>query len=92
MVPDDEPFRFGPGPTIRSTKALLLPIEWGNGLGAMLRISLVACDVPPLMSRAVMRYLGAAIELKAMQVNSKSLFVVDPINYMILRKMAFMTE
>ena len=47
MVPDDETFRFGPGPMIRSTKALLLPIEWGNGTGAMLRISLVSCDVPP---------------------------------------------
>ena len=28
IAPDDEPFRFGPGPTIRSTYALLVPMEW----------------------------------------------------------------
>ena len=28
IVPDDEPFRFGPGPVIRSTKAALIPMEW----------------------------------------------------------------
>ena len=58
MVDDNEPFRFGLGPTIRSVKALLLPMEWGRGQGAVLRISLVNCEVPPLMSRAVLRHLG----------------------------------
>ena len=57
MVADNEPFRFGPGPTIRSVKALP-PMEWGNGCGAVLRISLANCGVPPLMSRAALRHLG----------------------------------
>ena len=34
----------------------------------MLRVSLVPCDIPPLMSRAVLRYLGAALVLKKMTV------------------------
>ena len=46
FVDDDESFRFGPGPVVRSKKALLLPLEM-NGRGAMVRVSLVEVDIPP---------------------------------------------
>jgi len=60
VVEDREPFRFGPGPVIHSSKAALLPMEW-DGHGAVLRISIVAGDVPPLLSRPALGYLQANI-------------------------------
>eukprot|EP00969_Alexandrium_andersonii_P194716 8600284-Alexandrium_andersonii.AAC.1 len=52
-VRESEPFRFGPGPLIRSTYALLLPVVW-HGKIAVIRFSIVNRDVPPLVAKRVL--------------------------------------
>ena len=61
-VDDNEAFRFGPGAPVHSSFAILLPVEW-QGRGAVIRISIVPREVPPLISKAVLKYLRANIDL-----------------------------
>ena len=62
-VPDHEPFRFGPGKRIWSTKALVFAVTWG-GHTVVLRVSVVDPDVPFLLSKGVFKRLGAQIDLE----------------------------
>ena len=63
-VPEDEPFRFGPGKRVVSTEAVLLPVVWG-GHTFLVRVSVVGKDVPCLLSTCVLRQLGAIVDLPA---------------------------
>jgi hypothetical protein len=56
LVPDKEPFRFGPGKRIWSTDALLIAMIWGNAT-IVLRFSIVAPTVPFLISKFVFKRL-----------------------------------
>ncbi|CAK0869248.1 unnamed protein product [Prorocentrum cordatum] len=66
-VTEREPYRFGPGKTIYSSQALLLPMEW-DGKGAVIRISLVEEDVPPLISGGALKALEAHIHMKEAEI------------------------
>ncbi|CAK0872907.1 unnamed protein product [Prorocentrum cordatum] len=66
-VAEREPYRFGPGKTIYSSQALLLPMEW-DGKGAVIRISLVDEDVPPLISGGALKALEAHIHMKEAEI------------------------
>ncbi|CAK0825609.1 unnamed protein product [Prorocentrum cordatum] len=66
-VTEREPYRFGPGKAIYSSQALLLPMEW-DGKGAVIRISLVEEDVPPLISGGALKALEAHIHVKEAEI------------------------
>ena len=59
-VEESEPFRFGPGVKIWSKYALIIPLLWGK-TPILLRVSIVAKEVPCLISRPVMQRLGGVV-------------------------------
>ena len=71
-VSEAQPFRFGPGPRITSTYALIIPLVW-KGHIALWRVSIVAKDVPPLMAKKVLKTLQAQISFKAMTMKAEAL-------------------
>ena len=62
LVPDKEPFRFGPGKRIYSRQALLLAVIWAQNV-IVLRISIVPPSVPFLISKFVLKRLGGILDL-----------------------------
>ncbi len=62
-VPDQGPFRFGPGKRIWSTYALLIPVLWGKWT-LVWRVSIVPKAVPYVVSRPVLTVLGRAVDLE----------------------------
>ena len=56
MVPESEPFRFGPGERIWSKEALIVPLYWESSVFAV-RVSIVERDVPCLISRRTLKGL-----------------------------------
>ena len=72
LVEEREPFRFGPGKRIWSEKALVLGVLWGQAV-VVLRISIVENDVPCLISKFVLKQLGAVIDLESNHVVFKKI-------------------
>ena len=60
-VDESEPFRFGPGAKIWSEYDLIIPILWSSTT-LLLRVSVVAKEVPCLISRPVMKRLGGVVD------------------------------
>ena len=71
-VPDHEPFRFGPGKRIWSTRALVFAVTWGDH-SVVLRVSVIDPDVPFLLSKGVFKRLGAQIDLESNECVFKKL-------------------
>ncbi len=69
-----EPFRFGAGPRVYSSWALVFPLEiTGVKHSVWIRCSVVEENVPFLLSRAALRSLGAVLDLDASTVCMKKL-------------------
>lgn len=64
MLPDDQPFRFGDGPRVTPLWAAIFPIYVGQTKNAVLvRTSVVAEDVPLLISSRAVKTLGRLVDL-----------------------------
>ena len=64
VVADDQPFRFGDGPRRLADYAVVMPLVVpGCRKAALLRVSVVADDVPLLISSPVLRSLAAVVDL-----------------------------
>jgi len=63
VVPDEEPFRFGPGKRVWSKNALIIVTVWAEVV-LIIRISIVEWDpVPFLISKYALKRIGANIDL-----------------------------
>ena len=61
VVADRQPFRFGPGERIWANEALVLAVIWA-GTQITIRISVVEKTVPLLISKPILKQLGAVID------------------------------
>ena len=67
LVEEREPFQFVSGKRIWSEKALVPAVLWGQAV-VVLRVSIVENDVPCLISKFVLKQLGAVIDLESNHV------------------------
>ncbi|CAE7294476.1 RE1 [Symbiodinium natans] len=64
IVDEARPFRFGGGPRVMSSYAAIIPLHLqGAEKAVQLRVSIVDQDVPLLLSKAVLKHLGAVMNL-----------------------------
>ncbi|CAE7270794.1 RE1 [Symbiodinium sp. KB8] len=64
VVPESRPFRFGAGPRIMSSYAIIIPVNISKAdRWAHLRVSIVDQDVPLLISKTALKQLGAVLDL-----------------------------
>lgn len=73
IVEESQAFRFGPGPKIHSTYAVVVPTTLGReGNEVHLLISVVPTEVPLLVSRQALQQLGAVLDLPQSMVEFKA--------------------
>eukprot|EP00439_Symbiodinium_sp_Y106_P065967 s2396_g10.t1 len=64
IVEEARPFRFGAGPRVMSTYAVIIPVNIpGAKNWAHLRVSVVDQDVPLLISKSALKALGVVLDL-----------------------------
>ena len=64
VVEESRPFRFGAGPRVMSSYAVILPINIkGANKWAHIRVSVVDQDVPLLISKTALKELGVVLDL-----------------------------
>ena len=69
VVPESESFRFGDGHVNRSRFAVILHVSIA-GIPCLLRISVVAGDCPPLLSKPVCSELGLVVDTSKHTISS----------------------
>ncbi|CAE7552795.1 RE2 [Symbiodinium natans] len=66
IVDEKRPFRFGGGPRVYSTYAVIFPLQVSGSMKvAFVRASVVQQEVPLLMSKNALKNLGATLDLAA---------------------------
>ena len=60
-------FRFGPGSPIKSTFAVLVPIEMDNAT-FLLRLGVIDKEVPALMSKSVVKGFRGVVDMDKMRL------------------------
>ncbi|CAE7350390.1 NLRC3, partial [Symbiodinium necroappetens] len=64
-VDEARPFRFGGGPRISSTHAVIMPIQLqGSRRAATIRVSVVDQEIPLLLSKTVLKQMGMVMDLE----------------------------
>ena len=76
VVDEARPFRFGGGPRIMSTHAVIIPLNvTGATRWAHLRVSVVDQEVPLLLSKTALKELGAVMDLASGRIAFKNMGV-----------------
>ena len=64
IIDEARPFRFGGGPRVMSTHAVIMPMQiQGAGKVARLRVSVVDQEIPLLLSKSTLKALGMVMDL-----------------------------
>ena len=58
-IAEDEPFRFGLGPLVKSRYAVIIPLLW-HSARVLIRFSVVDKDVPPPVAKDMTMFLKLA--------------------------------
>ena len=80
-VDEARPFRFGGGPRISSTHAVIMPIQLeGSKRAATIRVSVVDQEIPLLLSKAVLKQMGMVMDLERGTVEFNNLHTKVPLS------------